>query len=81
VLQFPGFVGGQNHTTARQTRWSTSLLHEMVLQHFAPLGAALPNAVFVPLGLVPTKVMNWLVRQGHLWRRSSSPSGRTPEGP
>ena len=33
----------------------------MVLEHFAPLGAALPNAVFVPLGPVPTKVMNWLV--------------------
>ena len=37
-----------------------------MVEHFAPLVSALPEAVLLPLGPVPTKAIRWLVEQGHV---------------
>lgn len=63
VLQFPVFVNGENYNgTPDPTKHQ--LLREMVLQHFAKMCAQLPDAVFVPLGPVPSKVLAWLTTEG-----------------
>lgn len=62
------FVDGENYNVSPDPL-ATPLLRDQVLQHFAPLGAALPEAIFLPLGSVPTKVMNWLVQQGRFTER------------
>jgi len=65
VLQFPVFVGGENYNgTPDPTKHP--MLREMVAQHFGKMCAQLPNAVFVPLGPVPSKVLAWLATQGAL---------------
>lgn len=64
VLQFPVFVGGENYN-GNPDPVRTPLLRKFVMEHFAKLGAQLPSAVFVPLGPVPTKVMDALVQDGH----------------
>lgn len=65
VLQFPVFVNGENYNgTPDPTKHS--LLREMVLQHFAKMCAQLPDAVFVPLGPVPSKVLAWIATEGLL---------------
>jgi hypothetical protein len=57
VLQFPVFINGENYNgTPDPLR--TPVLQRMVHEHFGKLGRALPRAVFVPLGPVPTKVMD-----------------------
>jgi len=63
VLQFPVFVDGENYSSSPDPI-RTPLLRSMVLDHFAPMGKLLPDAVFVPLGPVPTKVMQWLAEEG-----------------
>jgi hypothetical protein len=63
VLQFPVFVDGENYSSSPDPI-RTPLLRSMVLDHFAQLGSLLPDAVFVPLGPVPTKVMQWLADEG-----------------
>lgn len=64
VLQFPVFVDGENYNGSPDPI-KTPLLRGMVLDHFATLGKALPDAVFIPLGPVPTKVIQWLTEEGH----------------
>jgi hypothetical protein len=62
VLQFPVFVGGENYNgTPDPTKHP--LLRELVAQHFGKMCAQLPNAAFVPLGPVPSKVLAWLANQ------------------
>ena len=63
VLQFPVFVDGQNYNGSPEILSSALLLSQLLL-YFAPLGKDLPEAVFVPLGPVPTKVMLWLIKEG-----------------
>lgn len=68
VLQFPVFVGGENYNgTPDPTKHA--MLREMVAKHFGKMCAQLPNAVFVPLGPVPSKVLAWLATQGILETR------------
>lgn len=63
VLQFPVFVDGENYNgTPDPTKHL--LLREMIAQHFGKTCAQLPEAVFVPLGPVPSKVLAWLATQG-----------------
>lgn len=62
VLQFPVFVDGENYNgTPDPTKHP--LLRELITQHFGKVCAQLPNAVFVPLGPVPSKVLAWLANQ------------------
>jgi hypothetical protein len=65
ALQFPVFVDGANYNGAPDPTKS-ALLRAQLLEHFAPMARALPSAVFVPLGPVPTKALTWLADQGHL---------------
>ncbi len=63
VLQFPVFLRGENYNgTPDPTKHP--LLRNMVLEHFGRQCSQLPNAVYVPLGPVPAKVLNWLASQG-----------------
>lgn len=63
VLQYPVFVDGENYNgTPDPTKHS--LLREMVTQDFGKMCAQLPNAVLIPLGPVPSKVLAWLATQG-----------------
>jgi hypothetical protein len=68
VLQFPVFVNGDNYNGTPDPV-TTPLLRQLVLEQFVPMAHALPAAVFVPLGPVPTRVLQWLVSQGHLSER------------
>ncbi|TAH10724.1 MAG: hypothetical protein EAZ11_11605 [Curvibacter sp.] len=65
VLQFPVFVSGENYNGTPDPTVSP-LLRQMLIEHFVPVVKALPNAAFVPLGPVPTKVMQWLLETGHV---------------
>lgn len=65
VLQFPVFVNGENYNgTPDPTKHP--LLRKMVLQHFGQMCAQLPDAVYVPLGPVPSKVLGWITTEGLL---------------
>lgn len=67
VLQFPVFVRGENYNgTPDPTKHP--VLREMVMQHFGKMCAQLSNAVFVPLGPVPTRVLAWMDTQGVVGR-------------
>jgi hypothetical protein len=68
VLPFPVFVNGDNYNGTPDPI-TTPMLRQLVLEHFVPMAHALPEAVFVPLGPVPTKVLQWLVGQKHLSER------------
>jgi len=63
VLQFPVFLSGENYNGTPDMTKHT-LLRTMLLEHFGAQCSRLPNAVFVPLGPVPTKAMAWLAAQG-----------------
>jgi hypothetical protein len=63
VLQFPVFVDGDNYNGSPDILKSP-LLKKMLLDHFGQLPAMLPQAVFVPLGPVATKVVCWLAERG-----------------
>lgn len=65
VLPFPVFVNGKNYNGAPDIV-STPLLRRLLEEHSVPLIKALPDAVFVPLGPVPSKAMGWLIGQGLL---------------
>ncbi len=63
VLQFPVYWHGANYNgTPDPTKHP--LLRTMVTEHFAKLCEQLPAAVFVPLGPVPTKTLEWLSTRG-----------------
>ena len=65
VLQYPVFVDGENYSNSPDI-CSTPLLRRLMLDHFAVMAASLPSAVFVPLGPVPAKAMQWLAAEGGL---------------
>ena len=65
VLPFPVFLNGGNYNGTPDPV-TTPVLRQMVLEHFVPVVRALTQAVFVPLGPVPTRVMHWLSTQGHI---------------
>lgn len=63
VLQFPVFVDNENYNgTPDATKHP--MLREMVKQYFGAVCTQLPDAVFVPLGPVPSKVLARLASQG-----------------
>lgn len=65
VLSFPVFLNGGNYNGSPDPV-STPALRQLVLEHFVPVVSALPHAAFIPLGPVPTRVMQWLLAQGHI---------------
>jgi len=73
VLQYPVFLNGENYNGAPDIA-KTPILRRMLVDHFGAMARRLPDAVFVPLGPVPTKALAWLSQDGHL------PRGRTLEG-
>lgn len=73
ALQFPVFVDGENYNGSPDPS-KTPLLRSMLVEHFGGVAKSLPDAVYVPLGPVPTKALSWLVREGHI------PAGRILEG-
>lgn len=73
ALQFPVFVDGDNYNGSPDPSKSP-LLRSMLVEHFGGMARSLPDAVYIPLGPVPTKALAWLVREGHI------PAGRILEG-
>jgi hypothetical protein len=65
VLPFPVFLKGGNYNGTPDPV-GTAMLRQLMLDNFVPVVHALPNAVFIPLGPVPTRVMQWLMTQGHV---------------
>jgi len=65
ALQFPVFIDGANYNGTPDPL-KNSLLRSMLLEHFGTMVKAVPNAVFVPLGPVPSKALEWLAQQGVL---------------
>ena len=68
VLPFPVFVNAGNYNGTPDPL-NTPMLRKMAMEHFVPMANALPAAVFVPLGPVPTRVLQWLVSQDHMSER------------
>jgi hypothetical protein len=62
VLQFPVFLNGENYNGTPDIV-GKPMLRNLILDHFAAMARRLPNAVFLPLGPVPAKAMNWLIGQ------------------
>lgn len=73
VLQYPVFVNGENYNGTPDIM-KTPLLRRLFIEHFGAMAKSLPEAMFIPLGPVPTKALAWLSREGHL------PRGRLLEG-
>jgi hypothetical protein len=65
VLPYPVFRDGENYSSSPPIM-STPRLRRYVLESFVPLTQMLPDAVFVPLGSAPTKVLAALVKDGLL---------------
>jgi hypothetical protein len=65
ALQFPVYVDGANYNGSPDPTKS-ELLRAQLLEHFSPMTRALPDAVYVPLGPVPTKALTWLASRGHV---------------
>ncbi len=65
ALQFPAFVNGANYNGTPDLL-ATPMLRTMLVEHFGAMARALPEAVFLPLGPVPTKALRWLSSQGHV---------------
>lgn len=83
VLQFPVFVDGENYNGSPDPT-KHPMLRELVVEHFGRMCVQLPNAVFVPLGPVPSKVLAWLttkgtVKEGQVLNGLPHPSGANAE--
>lgn len=65
VLRYPVFLRGKNYNGSPRIERSR-LLTEQVERWFATEIEQLPDAIYVPLGPVPTAVMNNQVRKGRL---------------
>lgn len=65
VLPFPVFLNGENYN-GKPDPIDNAFLRSMVQTHFVPQVQALPKAVFVPLGTVAIRVMQYLQAQGIL---------------
>lgn len=63
VLQFPVFLNGENYNGTPDPL-KNPLLRRMIVEHFGAQCSQLPDAVYVPLGPVPAKVLAWLASQG-----------------
>jgi hypothetical protein len=63
VLTYPTFVGGCNYSGTPDSM-ATPFLRDMVLAHFVPMTRVLRDAAYVPLGPVPSRVLNSLARDG-----------------
>lgn len=79
VLPFPVFVSGENYN-GQPDPWTNALLKDQVLCHFVPMLQAVPQAVVIPLGPVPTKVVDNLTRQGLLKSQRVLPGLPHPSG-
>lgn len=67
LLQFPVFRDGENYRgTPNPLR--DPLLRMQMRDHFGAMAKALPDAVFVPLGTVASKGVEWLTEQGCITR-------------
>lgn len=64
VLPFPVFVDSENYNGTPDIV-KTPVLRNLMTEHFVPVVKALTSTVFIPLGPVPTRAMEWLVAQGH----------------
>ena len=67
ILPFPVFVDGENYN-GKPDPWKTPFLRQQVEQYFIPIVQAMQNAVFVPLGPIPSKVLVALSNSGALAR-------------
>ncbi|MFZ2155602.1 MAG: hypothetical protein WAV72_05720 [Bradyrhizobium sp.] len=65
ALRYPVFVGGKNYSGA-PSMITTPVLREALLKNLGEEVAALPNAVWVPLGPKPAEGLGLLVKQGLL---------------
>jgi hypothetical protein len=65
ALRYPVFVGGENYSGA-PSMITTPMLREALLKNLGEEVAALPNAVWVPLGPKATEGLSYLVKQGML---------------
>ena len=66
VLRHAVFVDGKNYNGASPDMVGTPLLQAQMLDHFAQEAAALPDAVYVPLGPKVGQALRWLAAQGVL---------------
>ncbi len=80
VLPYPVFVNGENYN-GRPGIAGNALLRRELLEHLVPVAAKLPRAVFLPLGPVPSKALEWLVQQGKLDARRALPGLLIPAPP
>jgi len=64
VLRQPVFVGGKNYNGASPNMLTTPLLQQQMLDYFALEAAALPDAVFVPMGPKVALALHWLAGRG-----------------
>jgi hypothetical protein len=83
VLKNPVYLKGENYGgTPDPTKHP--LLQQEILEHFGSMAGQLPNAIFVPLGPVPSKVLDWLavrgaVQQSRVLHGLPHPSGANGE--
>jgi len=66
VLRHAIFVDGKNYNGASPGMVATPLLQAQMLDHFAQEAAALPDAVYIPLGPKVGQALSWLARRGAL---------------
>jgi hypothetical protein len=66
VLRHAVFVDGKNYNGASPGMVGTPLLQAQMLDHFAREAAALPDAVYVPLGPKVGQALSWLATRGVL---------------
>jgi hypothetical protein len=66
VLRHAIFVDGKNYNGASPNMVATPLLQAQMLDHFAHEAAALPDAVYIPLGPKVGQALSWLAQRGVL---------------
>ena len=66
ALRHPVFVNEKNYNGAAPNMLTTSLLQSQLLDYFAAEAAALPDAVYVPLGPKVGLALDWLAARGVL---------------
>lgn len=65
IFTYPVFLNGENYNS-KPDPIRTALLRDQFLRYFVPMAEQLPDAVYVPLGPLVTKVLIWASREGHL---------------
>lgn len=79
ALRYPVFVDEKNYN-GYPDMIATPILRQMIETHLAEEAAALPNAVWQPLGDKPTAALRHLVRLGRLKADQIAPSLPHPSG-